>query len=90
MRIQSYDFPHTVQNCIELNLLAMEKQTYVSVVGKCCFITTKSVLNCALAQPTAPSPALQEALDKGVTEGTQDPEERRVHLNRVDETQRIF
>lgn len=29
----------------------------------------------------APSPARQEALDQGVTEGTQDPEERRVILD---------
>lgn len=43
-----------------------------------------------LLQRTAPSPDLQGALDQRVTEGTRDPEEKRVHVHRADETQRIF
>lgn len=37
------------------------------------------------AQSMAPYLALQEALDQRETEGTQDPEETKVHLNRADE-----
>lgn len=44
----------------------------------------------AFAQPMAPSLDLQEAPDQGETEGTRDPKETRVHLNRAEKTLHIF
>lgn len=68
--------------CIWLNLAAMENNPVLCKcgAGKCCFIATK-ICAFSLAQPMAPSPVLQEALDQREKEGTQDPKETRVHFD---------
>lgn len=76
--------------CIRLNRTAVENYPDLCKCRWKMLLHRDWICAIALVQPTAPSPALQEAPDQGETEGTRDPKERRVHLNRADETLHVF